>query len=53
MSELVTIYIPTFNRVYMLRRALDSVLRQSYQNIEVIIVDDGSSDRFCCLYLCF
>lgn len=41
---LVTIYITTFNRLYFLRRAIYSVLNQSYKNIEVLIVDDCSSD---------
>ena len=41
---LVTVYIPTFNRVDLLQRAINSVLNQSYKNIEVIVVDDRSTD---------
>ena len=41
---LVSVVIPTHNRSIMLRRALDSVLNQSYENIEIIISDDGSTD---------
>lgn len=41
---LVTVYIPTFNRIRLLKRALESVRNQSYKNIEVIVVDDNSSD---------
>ncbi len=41
---LVSVYVPTYNRIELLKRALTSVLSQSYQNIEVIIVDDKSSD---------
>jgi len=40
-----SVVIPTFNRVRLLRRALDSVLNQSLQPFEVIVVDDGSNDN--------
>src|SRR5579871_3354915 len=40
----ISVIIPTFNRSALLQRALDSVLRQSYTNREIIIVDDGSTD---------
>ena len=43
-KPLVTVYIPTFNRLDLLRRALDSVLEQSYRELEAIVVDDRSSD---------
>lgn len=43
-SPLVSIILPTFNRSDMLCHALNSVLAQSYRNLEVIIVDDHSSD---------
>jgi glycosyltransferase involved in cell wall biosynthesis len=43
-SELVTVYIPTRNRVDLLRQALASVEAQTYPHIEVIVVDDGSDD---------
>lgn len=41
---LVTVYMPTYNRVELLQRAVQSVLSQDYKNIELIIVDDGSTD---------
>lgn len=43
-TPLVTVYIPTFNRIDLLERAIKSVLSQSYQHIEVIVVDDCSTD---------
>jgi len=42
---LVTVYIATHNRADLLIRAIKSVLSQSYQNIELIVADDGSTDE--------
>jgi glycosyltransferase involved in cell wall biosynthesis len=42
---LVSIILPTFNRGYCLRRAINSVLAQSYSDWELIVVDDGSTDN--------
>lgn len=43
-QPLVTVYIPTYNRLELLKRAVESVLNQDYKNIELIVVDDGSND---------
>lgn len=43
-SEIVTIVLPTYNRCRLVCRAIDSVLEQTYQAYELIVVDDGSSD---------
>ena len=40
----ISIVIPTLNRIGTLPRALDSVLNQTYQPSEIIVVDNGSSD---------
>lgn len=41
-SPFVSIIIPTFNRIEYLKLTLDSILNQSFQNFEIIVVDDGT-----------
>lgn len=41
----ISAVIPTYNRVNLLRHALDSILSQSHQVNEIIVVDDGSTDN--------
>lgn len=41
---LISVYMPTFNRVAMATRAIDSVLAQDYPNLELLVVDDSSTD---------
>ena len=41
---LVSVVIPTHNRAQILGRAIESVLAQTYRNLQIVIADDGSSD---------
>ena len=48
--DLVSVIIPVYNVELYLDRCVDSIRKQTYRNLEIILVDDGSPDR--CPELC-
>ena len=44
-APLVSVVVPTYNRAQMLREGLQTIVEQTYDNIEIIVVDDGSRDE--------
>jgi len=49
MRNLVSIIIPTYNRAKSLESTIESIVNQTYRNIEIMIIDDGSTDETCSL----
>ncbi len=44
-SPFFSVVIPTYNRAGLLKRALESLVKQTYRNFEVLVCDDGSTDN--------
>ena len=47
--ETVSVVIPTYNSSAYIMRALESALNQTYDNLEVIVADDASTDDTCAI----
>ena len=45
MSELITVIVPVYNVEKYVRQTLDSVIGQTYSNLEILVIDDGSTDE--------
>ena len=50
MNDLISIIVPIYNVEKYIRRCIDSILNQTYNNLEIILVDDGSTDN--CSQIC-
>lgn len=50
MKELISVIVPVYNVEKYLRRCVDSILKQTYRNLEILLVDDGSTDG--CAAIC-
>ena len=44
-NDLVSVIIPVYNRAETIIRTIDNMLLQTYSNIEILVVDDGSKDN--------
>ena len=45
MKELISVIVPVYNTEKYINRCIDSIIKQTYNNIEIILVDDGSTDE--------
>lgn len=49
MQELISVIVPVYNIENYVDRCVESIVKQTYKNLEIILVDDGSSDRSACI----
>jgi glycosyltransferase involved in cell wall biosynthesis len=45
MNDLVSVIVPVYNRAHLVAETIDSILLQTYRHLEIILINDGSSDN--------
>ena len=45
MKDLITVIINVYNGEKYIKKCLDSVIKQTYKNLEILIINDGSTDK--------
>ena len=45
MNELISVIVPIYNAEKYLEKCLDSIINQTYKNIEILLINDGSKDN--------
>lgn len=43
-GDLISVIVPIFNRAHLVQKSIGSILAQSYKNLDIVVVDDGSRD---------
>ena len=44
MNELISVVIPVYNAEKYIKRCLNSIMNQTYDNLQIVVVNDGSND---------
>src|SRR5690554_2314431 len=45
MNALVSVIVPVYNRAHLVKETIDSILSQTYKPVEIILINDGSTDN--------